>query len=327
VRLTRVLALASLTLFVASCASSPSARTCGIIGGLLGGGGGYAAGQEAGGAGAGAGGAVLGGVLVGTAAYYACNAFAAVDPEDLPPPLPPAADRRIPTPAPRMPEPVGEIPNAPPPPAPLAPEPEAAAAPVPPEVPPMPAPPPPVAPPLQPKLPPAIAPVPAPPEPPPPPPPAPEPVPPIEPVPPAPEPPPPAPAPEPEPEPAPEPPPPPPAEPVKEKIVLRGVNFDFDRTEIRGDAGVILDEAIEILNRNPDRQVVIEGHTDWTGPEEYNQSLSQNRAEAVKKYLIENGVEESRLSVVGYGESQPVAPNDTRDGRDRNRRVELKVLE
>jgi len=319
VRLTRVVALASLTLFMASCASTPSARTCGIIGGLLGGGGGYAAGDAAGGSAAGAGGAVLGGVLVGTAAYYTCNAFSAVDPEDMPPPLPPASDRRVPTPDPRMPDPVGDIPDSPPPPSPLAPEPKPGPAPDDPETPPLPPPPPPVPPPLQPDLPPGIAPVPAPPEPPPPPP---EPVPPIEPVPPAPEPPPP-----PEPEPEPEPAPPPPPEPVKEKIVLRGVNFDFDAAEIRGDAAVILDEAIEILKRNPDRQIVIEGHTDWTGPEEYNQSLSENRAEAVKSYLVESGVEESRLSTVGYGESQPVAPNDTRDGRSRNRRVEMKVLE
>jgi len=314
VRLTRVLALASLTLFVASCASSPSARTCGIIGGLLGGGGGFAAGNEAGGSAAGAGGAVLGGVLVGTAAYYACNAFAAIDPEDMPPPTPPPSDRRIPAPAPRMPEPVGDIPDSPPPPAPPPPEPEPAPAPTDPEIPPMPSPPPPVAPPLQPDLPPTIEPV----EIPEPPPPPPEPVPPIEPVPPAPEPP-----------PAPPPPPPPPPEtsPVKEKIVLRGVNFDFDSAQVRGDAAVILDEAVEILQRNPERQVVIEGHTDWTGPEEYNQQLSENRAEAVKSYMVENGVEEERLSVVGYGETQPVAPNDTRDGRARNRRVEMKVLE
>jgi len=306
VRLTRVLALGSLALFMASCSSTPSARTCGIIGGLLGGGGGFAAGNEVSGSAAGAGGAVLGGVLVGTAAYYACNAFAAVDPEDMPPPLPPASDRRVPTPAPRMPEAIGDIPDAPPPPAPLAPEPDVAPAPAAPAPPPLPAPPPPVAPPLQPDLPPQIEPVVIPPPPPPPP----EPLPAIEPVP-----------------PAPEPPPPPPAEPVKEKIVLRGVNFDFDRAEVRGDAAVILDEAVEILKRNPGRQIVIEGHTDWTGPEEYNQNLSENRAEAVKNYMVENGIEEERLSVVGYGETQPVAPNDTRDGRSRNRRVEMKVLE
>jgi len=309
VRLTRVLALASLTLLVASCSSTPSARTCGIIGGLLGGGGGYAAGNEIGGTGPSAGGAVLGGVLVGTAAYYTCNAFAAVDSEEMPPPLPPATDRRIPTPAPRMPEPIGDIPGSPPPPPPLAAEPAPGPAPADPIPPPLPAPPPPVAPPLQPNLPPQIEPVVIP-EPPPPPP---EPLPAIEPVPPSPEPPP--------------PPPPPPTDAVKEKIVLRGVNFDFDRAEIRGDAAVILDEAVEILKRNPNRQVVIEGHTDWTGPEEYNQTLSENRAETVKKYMVENGVDEANLSVVGYGETQPVAPNDTRDGRARNRRVELKVLE
>jgi outer membrane protein OmpA-like peptidoglycan-associated protein len=287
-------------------------------------------------------GAVLGGVLVGTAA------FSALDLDELPPPAPPSPDRRIPTPSARMPEPIGDIPPAAEPPPALAPEPEPPAMPAASEVPPMPAPPAPLAPPMQPKLPPQIAPVPPPPTPPPPPPPPPEPVPPIEPVPPPPEPPvapppppPPEPEPTPEPEPAPalapepepapppmpEPPPPPPVEPVKEKIVLRGVNFDFDHAEIRGDAAVILDEAVEILNRNPDRQVVIEGHTDWTGPEEYNQELSQSRAEAVKKYMIEKGVEETRLSTAGFGETQPIAPNDTRDGRDRNRRVEMKVLE
>jgi len=313
------LALASLTLFVASYASTSSARTCGIIGGLQGAGGSYAGGNETAGTASSAGGAVLGSVLVGTAAFYACNAVAALDSADMPPPLPPAADRRIATPAPRMPEPIGDIPGPPPPPPPLSPEPQPAPAPADPNVPPLPPPPAPVAPPLQRALPPTIAPVPEPPAPPPPPP---EPVPAIEPLLPPPPPPPP-----PEPTPAPEPPPPPAPEPVKEKIVLRGVNFDFDRAEIRGDAGVILDEAIEILKRNPDRQVVIEGHTDWTGPEEYNQSLSENRAEAVKKYLVENGVDEARLSTVGYGESQPVAPNDTRDGRNRNRRVEMKVLE
>ena len=313
-RLIRVLALATLPLFLSSCASVPAARTCG----LLGGGSDYAA--EAGGSAAG--GAVLGGVLAGTAAYYACNAFAALDPEDLPPPVPPSPDRRVPTPSPRMPDAIGDIPGDPGKPPPAPPEPAPWKAPEPTEMPPMPSPPAPVAPPLQPKLPPQIAPVPEaptlPPEP--------TPVPPIEPVAPIPEPPLP-PEPEPEPVPEPEPAPPPPIEPVKEKIVLRGVNFDFDRAEIRGDAAVILDEAVQILNRNPDRQVVIEGHTDWTGPEEYNQQLSESRAEAVKKYMIEQDVEEARLSVVGYGESQPVAPNDTRDGRNRNRRVELKVLE
>jgi OOP family OmpA-OmpF porin len=128
------------------------------------------------------------------------------------------------------------------------------------------------------------------------------------------------------PPPTPPPPPPPPPDPVvKEKIILRGVNFDFDKTEIRGDAGVILDEAATILKRNPDVEVVIEGHTDSTGPEIYNQGLSERRAEAVKSHLVAQGAEGDRLRTVGQGETNPIASNTTRDGRAINRRVELKV--
>jgi OOP family OmpA-OmpF porin len=136
-----------------------------------------------------------------------------------------------------------------------------------------------------------------------------------------------------EPPPAPKPPPPapppPPPEPevVQERIVLRGVNFDFDRSEIRPDAAVILDEAASILSGKPDVQVRVEGHTDATGPEEYNQGLSERRAASVRKYLVENGIADSRLTSVGLGESNPIATNDTREGRALNRRVELQVLE
>lgn len=120
---------------------------------------------------------------------------------------------------------------------------------------------------------------------------------------------------------------PPPSEGIRERIVLRGVNFDFDKTEIRGDAAVILDEAASILGRSRGFAVQVEGHTDSTGPAEYNQNLSERRAAAVKRYLEENGVSGSRLQTVGLGESSPIAGNDTRDGRALNRRVELKVLE
>jgi OOP family OmpA-OmpF porin len=131
----------------------------------------------------------------------------------------------------------------------------------------------------------------------------------------------------------PPPPPPPPAvvEPppvvVAEKIVLRGVNFDFDKSEIRPDAAVILDEAVSILSGSPDRQVRIEGHTCSMGPDAYNQGLSERRAASVRKYLVDHGIAASRLSSVGFGESNPIATNDTREGRALNRRVELQVLE
>jgi OOP family OmpA-OmpF porin len=129
------------------------------------------------------------------------------------------------------------------------------------------------------------------------------------------------------PPPPPPPPPPPEAEVVQERIVLRGVNFDFDKSEIRPDASVILDEAASILSGKPDVRVRIEGHTDATGPEAYNQGLSERRADSVRTYLVEHGIAEAQLTSVGFGESNPISTNDTREGRALNRRVELQVLE
>jgi len=131
---------------------------------------------------------------------------------------------------------------------------------------------------------------------------------------------------------APPPPPPPPRAapapppaPVEERIVLRGVNFDFDKADIRPDAAVILDEAASQLNASPGRNVSVAGHTDSVGAEAYNQSLSERRAASVKDYLVGKGVDASRLTTVGYGESNPIASNDTADGRALNRRVELNL--
>jgi OOP family OmpA-OmpF porin len=109
-----------------------------------------------------------------------------------------------------------------------------------------------------------------------------------------------------------------------EKIVLRGVNFDFDKSNIRPDAAVILDEAVSALSGSSSA-VSVEGHTDWVGTDAYNQGLSERRANSVKRYLVEHGIDESRLSTVGYGESRPIASNETREGRALNRRVELLV--
>lgn len=130
------------------------------------------------------------------------------------------------------------------------------------------------------------------------------------------------------PAPTPPPPSPPPLPPVRERrIVLRGVYFDFDRADIRPDARPVLDEAIQVLRARPDAKLVVEGHTDSVGGEEYNQALSLRRAEAVKNYLVAGGVAPERITVVGYGETRPVASNDTEEGRAQNRRVELRLGE
>ncbi|MEN8162083.1 MAG: OmpA family protein [Myxococcota bacterium] len=134
-----------------------------------------------------------------------------------------------------------------------------------------------------------------------------------------------APPPPPPPPPAPEPRAAPPAPPVDEKIILRGVNFDFDKSDIRADAAVILDEAASILNANPGKAVRVEGHTDSIGTDVYNQGLSERRAASVKDYLAGQGVDGTRLSTAGFGESNPIAANDTQDGRALNRRVELNL--
>lgn len=125
---------------------------------------------------------------------------------------------------------------------------------------------------------------------------------------------------------APPPPPPPPPVTVK-KIVLRGVNFDFDKDAIRADARPVLDEAIRILKEEGGIAVIAEGHTDAVGSDEYNMKLSMRRAEAVRGYVVDGGIAAERIKLEGYGESKPVATNDTEEGRAQNRRVELRVLE
>jgi outer membrane protein OmpA-like peptidoglycan-associated protein len=131
---------------------------------------------------------------------------------------------------------------------------------------------------------------------------------------------------------APPPPPPPPAPvaapppaPVKKKIVLRGVNFDFDKSNIRPDAVPVLETACETLKSEPTIDVSCDGYTDSVGTEEYNQRLSERRAEAVRDWLVQCGIASSRLTTRGFGESNPVASNETEEGRAQNRRTELVV--
>ena len=89
---------------------------------------------------------------------------------------------------------------------------------------------------------------------------------------------------------------------------------------------MILDEVADALLSVSQVDIELGGHTDSQGPQSYNQGLSQRRADSVKKYLASRGVAEASMTTKGYGESQPIADNGTKDGRALNRRVELKVL-
>jgi OOP family OmpA-OmpF porin len=118
-------------------------------------------------------------------------------------------------------------------------------------------------------------------------------------------------------------PPPPPAPPAKEKLVLRGVHFDFNKSTIRSGDAAVLDEAAEALKANPGVTVNVNGYCDAVGSVKYNQKLSERRAESVVKYLVKAGIPENRLVPHGYGKTDFVATNDTAEGRAQNRRVEL----
>lgn len=108
-------------------------------------------------------------------------------------------------------------------------------------------------------------------------------------------------------------------------IVLRGVNFEFDKARLTTNARTILDGVSDALSAAPTVTVEIGGHTDAKGSDEYNQKLSNRRAAEVVKYLANKGIDSSRMTSKGYGESTPVADNETDEGRELNRRVELTI--
>jgi OOP family OmpA-OmpF porin len=109
------------------------------------------------------------------------------------------------------------------------------------------------------------------------------------------------------------------------KIVLRGVTFETNKSQIKPESKVILEKVRESMAANPEVTVIITGHTDNVGSDEYNRGLSQERAQAVKDWLVKNNISASRMKVIGKGETQPAATNDTKEGRAENRRIEFLV--
>ena len=103
------------------------------------------------------------------------------------------------------------------------------------------------------------------------------------------------------------------------------VLFDFDKSNVKPEAGAILDRLVAFMNENKDKKVNLSGYTDNVGTERYNQGLSERRVASVKDYVVKKGVDGGRVSGQGFGESKPIADNKTREGRAKNRRVEIKV--
>jgi len=111
-----------------------------------------------------------------------------------------------------------------------------------------------------------------------------------------------------------------------EIIKMEGVYFDNDSAKLRPASVATLDKAVETLNRRASINVEVAAHTDSSGSDTYNLALSERRAASVKNYLVAHGIDASRLSSRGYGETQPVASNTSKEGRAKNRRVELRVM-
>jgi len=105
-----------------------------------------------------------------------------------------------------------------------------------------------------------------------------------------------------------------------------GILFDIDKAALRAEAKENLSKLAKILKKYPDTNILIEGHTDATGSEEHNLELSRARAQAVANYLAGLGVDATRFTIMGYGESQPIASNETPEGRQANRRVEIAIM-
>lgn len=105
--------------------------------------------------------------------------------------------------------------------------------------------------------------------------------------------------------------------------VVKGVTFDYKKWDIKEEFDSNLSNIVYVLQKNPDMNIRIEGHTDNIGSMEYNIDLSQKRAQAVKDYLVVKGINESRISIMGFGYKKPIAPNDTEEGRALNRRAEI----
>ncbi|HET9486839.1 MAG TPA: OmpA family protein, partial [Chryseosolibacter sp.] len=109
-------------------------------------------------------------------------------------------------------------------------------------------------------------------------------------------------------------------------LVLNNIFFDFDRATLKPESFPELNRIISLMNERSGMEIEIAGHTDATGPESYNMQLSERRARSVVKYLTDKGIATNRISVVFHGESKPVEPNTTPEGRRRNRRVEFKII-
>ncbi len=109
--------------------------------------------------------------------------------------------------------------------------------------------------------------------------------------------------------------------------IMEGINFDTDKATIKSASKPRLDNAVDVMKKYPDIRVQITGHTDSQGGYRHNVDLSRRRAEAVRKYMVDNGIKAKRIETDGVGPDEPIDTNETAEGRARNRRIEFTIQE
>jgi outer membrane protein OmpA-like peptidoglycan-associated protein len=113
---------------------------------------------------------------------------------------------------------------------------------------------------------------------------------------------------------------------VGEVVRINNVFFDFAKATLREESYPELNRVVKFMNDNPSMEIALGGHTDNVGSDPANLKLSEERIQSVKAYIAEQGIDGDRMSAKGYGETKPIASNDTEEGRQQNRRVEFTIV-
>jgi peptidoglycan-associated lipoprotein len=109
-------------------------------------------------------------------------------------------------------------------------------------------------------------------------------------------------------------------------VLLQTIYFDYDSDELRSDSRAVLDDKLRVLNANPSLRVRIEGHTDERGTDQYNLALGRRRADQAKRYLIDRGIDASRIETTSYGRERPAVQGSNEDAWSQNRRGEFQIV-
>jgi peptidoglycan-associated lipoprotein len=112
---------------------------------------------------------------------------------------------------------------------------------------------------------------------------------------------------------------------ASDRAIAQPVHFDYDRSDVKPEDQAVLERKVAVLRANPRLELQIEGHCDERGPDEYNLALGERRAAQTKRWLVEHGIQDSRLTIISYGEERPADPGHSEEAWAKNRRAEFRV--